>query len=182
MPWTARPSGARRPGWAFMPQQSIWDNVTLALAVRGRIRRKTRPGSGAFPLECYGLWVFRDKRPGQLSGGSAPCCALIRTLAILILLLDEPFRRWTIRQGWPYRRDIYRIIRQEGNRPAGDPRHQRGHQHVGPWVKSWDPAARRDKDRSRHGTVASPPMERRTDPGISHVFNAIWKELEVHEG
>ena len=87
------------PKVGFMPQQdqlfpwrSIWDNVTLALAVRGENTPENQARVRSL-LERYGLWAFRDKRPGQLSGGMRQRCALIRTLAAdpRILLLDEPF-------------------------------------------------------------------------------------------
>ena len=86
------------PKVGFMPQQdqlfpwrSIWDNVTLALAVRGENTPENQARVRSL-LERYGLWAFRDKRPGQLSGGMRQRCALIRTLAAdpRILLLDEP--------------------------------------------------------------------------------------------
>ena len=75
------------PKVGFMPQQdqlfpwrSIWDNVTLALAVRGENTPENQARVRSL-LERYGLWAFRDKRPGQLSGGMRQRCALIRTLA-----------------------------------------------------------------------------------------------------
>ena len=86
------------PKVGFMPQQdqlfpwrSIWDNVTLALAVRGENTPENQARVRSL-LERYGLWAFREKRPGQLSGGMRQRCALIRTLAAdpRILLLDEP--------------------------------------------------------------------------------------------
>lgn len=96
----------------FMPQRdqlfewrSIWGNVTLGLTVRGE-NTPQRQAHVRELLERYGLADFAQKRPSQLSGGMRQRCALIRTLAAQpkVLLLDEPFRRWTIRQGWPYRR------------------------------------------------------------------------------
>ena len=87
---------SRRVG--FMPQRdqlfewkSIWDNVTLGLAVQ------RERGSAAYDhvrelLDRYELSGFAGKRPCQLSGGMRQRCALIRTLASdpEILLLDEP--------------------------------------------------------------------------------------------
>ena len=146
------------PKVGFMPQQdqlfpwrSIWDNVTLALAVRGENTPENQARVRSL-LERYGLWAFRDKRPGQLSGGMRQRCALIRTPAVGFggYLPHHPAGG--------------------ENRPAGDPRHQRGHQHVGPGGGA-DPAARRDKGRSRHGTAAGPAAYGAAGhPGISHVF------------
>ena len=65
------------PRVGFMPQQdqlfpwrSIWDNVTLGLAVRGRTRRRTGSGSGV-------CWTGTAWRPLGISGpGSCPAaCA-----------------------------------------------------------------------------------------------------------
>ena len=87
------------PRVGFMPQQdqlfpwrSIWDNVTLGLAVRGENTPENRQRVRGL-LDRYGLAAFGNKRPGQLSGGMRQRCALIRTLAPdpRILLLDEPF-------------------------------------------------------------------------------------------
>ena len=102
------------PKVGFMPQQdqlfpwrSIWDNVTLALAVRGENTPENQARVRSL-LERYGLWAFRDKRPGQLSGGMRQRCALIRTLAAdpRILLLDEPTRGIDV--GAKY--EIYQLI------------------------------------------------------------------------
>ena len=167
------------PKVGFMPQQdqlfpwrSIWDNVTLALAVRGENTPENQARVRSL-LERYGLWAFRDKRPGQLSGGMRQRCALIRTLAAdpRILLLDEPFSALDYQTRLSVSADILPHHPAGGeNRPAGDPRHQRGHQHVGPGGGA-DPAARRDKGRSRHGTAAGPAAYGAAGhPGISHVF------------
>ena len=106
------------PKVGFMPQQdqlfpwrSIWDNVTLALAVRGENTPENQARVRSL-LERYGLWAFRDKRPGQLSGGMRQRCALIRTLAAdpRILLLDEPFSAQAYQTRQSVSADIYRII------------------------------------------------------------------------
>ena len=110
------------PKVGFMPQQdqlfpwrSIWDNVTLALAVRGENTPENQARVRSL-LERYGLWAFRDKRPGQLSGGMRQRCALIRTLATEpeILLLDEPFSALDYQTRLAVSADIWRILQQEG--------------------------------------------------------------------
>ena len=110
------------PRVGFMPQQdqlfpwrSIWDNVTLGLAVRGENTPENRQRVRGL-LDRYGLAAFGDKRPGQLSGGMRQRCALIRTLAPdpRILLLDEPFSALDYQTRLSVSADIYRIIRQEG--------------------------------------------------------------------
>ena len=149
------------PKVGFMPQQdqlfpwrSIWDNVTLALAVRGENTPENQARVRSL-LERYGLWAFRDKRPGQLSGGMRQRCALIRTLAAdpRILLLDEPFSALDYQTRLSVSADIYRIIRQEGKTAL---------------LVTHD--------------ISEPPMERRDTPEFHTFFNAIWKELELHDG
>ena len=178
------------PKVGFMPQQdqlfpwrSIWDNVTLALAVRGENTPENQARVRSL-LERYGLWAFRDKRPGQLSGGMRQRCALIRTLAAdpRILLLDEPFSALDYQTRLSVSADIYRIIRQEGktallvthdiseaismsDRVAVLPRRPAGIKAV------------HDMGPLR----GLPPMERRDTPEFHTFFNAIWKELELHD-
>ena len=106
------------PRVGFMPQQdhlfpwrSIWDNVTLGLAVRGENTPENRQRVRGL-LDRYGLAAFGNKRPGQLSGGMRQRCALIRTLAPdpRILLLDEPFSALYYQTRLSVSADIYRII------------------------------------------------------------------------
>ena len=164
------------PKVGFMPQQdqlfpwrSIWDNVTLALAVRGENTPENQARVRSL-LERYGLWAFRDKRPGQLSGGMRQRCALIRTLAAdpRILLLDEPFSALDYQTRLSVSADIYRIIRQEG-KTALLVTHD-----ISEAISMSDRVAvltRRDKGRSRHGTAAGPAAYGAAGhPGISHVF------------
>ena len=174
----------------FMPQRdqlfewrSIWGNVTLGLTVRGE-NTPQRQAHVRELLERYGLADFAQKRPSQLSGGMRQRCALIRTLAAQpkVLLLDEPFSALDYQTRLAVSSDIYRIIRREGKtallvthdiseavsmsdrvfvlsrRPAVV-------------KKTFDLSALRRLD----------PLQRRDDPAFGAVFNAIWKELELHE-
>ena len=86
------------PRVGFMPQQdqlfpwrSIWDNVTLGLAVRGENTPENRQRVRGL-LDRYGLAAFGNKRPGQLSGGMRQRVMLAQALlgAPKVLLLDEP--------------------------------------------------------------------------------------------
>jgi len=84
---------------ALMPQRDLllpWrtalDNATIALENRGvsrsEARNRTRPLFGRF-----GLAMFEDVRPAQLSGGMRQRVSFLRTLVADkdVLLLDEPF-------------------------------------------------------------------------------------------
>lgn len=179
------------PKVGFMPQQdqlfpwrSIWDNVTLALAVRGENTPENQDRVRSL-LERYGLWAFRDKRPGQLSGGMRQRCALIRTLAAdpRILLLDEPFSALDYQTRLAVSADIWHIIRQEG-KTALLVTHD-----IAEAVSMSDRVvvlSRRPavvKAVFDMGALKSlPPMERRDTPQFHTFFNAIWKELDIHGG
>jgi len=84
---------------ALMPQRDLllpWrtalDNATIALENRGvsrsEARNQTRPLFARF-----GLAMFEDVRPAQLSGGMRQRVSFLRTLVADkdVLLLDEPF-------------------------------------------------------------------------------------------
>ena len=177
------------PKVGFMPQQdqlfpwrSIWDNVTLALAVRGENTPENQARVRSL-LERYGLWAFRDKRPGQLSGGMRQRCALIRTLATEpeILLLDEPFSALDYQTRLAVSADIWRILQQEG-KTALLVTHD-----IAEAVSMSDRVvvlSRRPavvKAEMDMGALRGlPPLERRDTPEFHRYFNAIWKELDVH--
>lgn len=67
-------------------------------------------------LSDYGLSQFRDKKPGELSGGMKQRAALIRTMMLSpqLLLLDEPFSALDYQTRLMVSADIGRIIRKSG--------------------------------------------------------------------
>ena len=173
----------------FMPQRdqlfewkSIWDNVTLGLAVQ------RERGSAAYDhvrelLDRYELSGFAGKRPCQLSGGMRQRCALIRTLASdpEILLLDEPFSALDYQTRLAVSADIWRIIRQEG-KTALLVTHD-----IAEAVSMSDRVVVLSARPAVVKTVLDmgalrglPPLERRDTPEFHRYFNAIWKELDVH--
>lgn len=178
---------SRRVG--FMPQRdqlfewkSIWDNVTLGLAVQ------RERGSAAYDhvrelLDRYELSGFAGKRPCQLSGGMRQRCALIRTLASdpEILLLDEPFSALDYQTRLAVSADIWRIIRQEG-KTALLVTHD-----IAEAVSMSDRVVVLSARPAVVKTVldmgalrALPPLERRSTPEFHRYFDLIWKELDVH--
>ena len=152
----------------FMPQRdqlfewrTIRDNVLLGLEIRRDRAGEHRAHVDAL-LERYGLAEFAAKRPDQLSGGMRQRCALIRTLA------TGP--------------DIWRIIRSEG-KTALLVTHD-----ISEAVSMSD----RVVVLSRRPAVVKAvfdmgelrplsPMQRRENPAFPRYFDAIWKELELHE-
>ena len=147
----------------FMPQRdqlfewkSIWDNVTLGLAVQ-RERGSAAYDHVAELLARYELEGFAKKRPCQLSGGMRQRCALIRTLATdpEILLLDEPFSALDYQT---------RLAVSMSDRVV---------------VLSARPAV--VKTVLDMGALRGlPPLERRNTPEFHRYFDLIWKELDVH--
>ena len=179
---------SRRVG--FMPQRdqlfewkSIWDNVTLGLAVQ-RERGSAAYGHVAELLARYELAGFAKKRPCQLSGGMRQRCALIRTLATdpEILLLDEPFSALDYQTRLAVSADIWRIIRREG-KTALLVTHD-----IAEAVSMSDRVvvlSRRPAEiRAIHDLAplqGLSPMERRDSEAFRGFFNLIWKELELDE-
>ena len=175
----------------LMPQRdqlfdwrTIWGNVTLGLEVRHE-NTPARRGGVHDLLEQYQLAGFARKLPNQLSGGMRQRCALIRTLATSpdVLLLDEPFSALDYQTRLSVSADIYRIIRQEG-KTALLVTHD-----ISEAISMSDRVAVLTRRPARVKAVHDmgplrglPPMERRDTPEFHTFFNAIWKELELHDG
>ena len=174
----------------FMPQRdqlfewrSIRDNVMLGLQIR-RDRDPAHRDHVETLLKRYDLSEFAVKRPDQLSGGMRQRCALIRTLATGpdILLLDEPFSALDYQTRLAVSGDIWRIIRSEG-KTALLVTHD-----ISEAVSMSDRVVVLSR---RPATVKAvfdmgelrqmDPMKRRENPAFPRYFDAIWKELELHD-
>ena len=95
--------------------RTILGNVTLGL----EITHQKTPERIAFAeklLNDYDLYKFKNKHPGELSGGMRQRAALIRTLVMNpdILLLDEPFSALDYQTRLAVSGDIGNIIRTTG--------------------------------------------------------------------
>jgi len=95
--------------------RTVYKNVILGLEIRDMLT-KERLAYADKLLSDYGLSQFRDKRPGELSGGMKQRAALIRTLALdpQLLLLDEPFSALDYQTRLFVSADICDLIRKSG--------------------------------------------------------------------
>jgi NitT/TauT family transport system ATP-binding protein len=98
----------------LLPYDTIWQNISLGPAIHKSLDAPTKKRLEEL-LYKYGLAQFKDKYPGQLSGGMRQRAALIRTLALNpdTLLLDEPFSALDYQTRLLVADDIGKIIRQE---------------------------------------------------------------------
>ena len=98
----------------LLPYNTIWKNISLGPSIHKTWNSSTKKRLEEL-LYKYGLSQFRDKYPGQLSGGMRQRAALIRTLALNpdTLLLDEPFSALDYQTRLLVADDIGKIIRRE---------------------------------------------------------------------
>lgn len=99
----------------LLPWRTIWENVTLGPEISHTLT-KEREEKLLMYLEKYGLSVFKDRKPNELSGGMRQRAALVRTLALdpEVLLLDEPFSALDYQTRLSVVDDIGKIIKEEG--------------------------------------------------------------------
>ncbi|MCH5343910.1 MAG: ABC transporter ATP-binding protein [Acetatifactor sp.] len=95
--------------------RSVYKNVVLGLEINHMMTEERLEYVNQL-LRDYGLDVFRNKRPSELSGGMKQRAALIRTLALNpeLLLLDEPFSALDYQTRLMVSADICHLIRATG--------------------------------------------------------------------
>lgn len=95
--------------------RTVYKNVILGLEINHMLTEE-RLNYVEQLLYDYGLEQFRNKRPGELSGGMKQRAALIRTLALdpQLLLLDEPFSALDYQTRLSVSADICKLIRRTG--------------------------------------------------------------------
>ncbi len=78
---------------ALFPWMTTWDNILYGPRARGQLTKEALE-FGEFLLVKVGLQDFRDKYPGQLSGGMQRRAELARAMINnpKVMILDEPFR------------------------------------------------------------------------------------------
>lgn len=79
---------------ALWPWLSVLDNVTFGPLARKALSRKEAVSRADELLARFGLGDFRDKYPGQLSGGMKRRAEIAQALINSpdVMILDEPFR------------------------------------------------------------------------------------------
>lgn len=95
--------------------RTIWKNVLLGPEITKTLTRE-KEALALKLLTDYGLLKFKDKKPGELSGGMKQRAALIRTMLMEpgLLLLDEPFSALDYQTRLMVSADIGSIIRASG--------------------------------------------------------------------
>lgn len=95
--------------------RTIWKNILLGPEITKTLTREKEALAQKL-LSDYGLLKFKDKKPGELSGGMKQRAALIRTMVMEpgLLLLDEPFSALDYQTRLMVSSDIGNIIRKSG--------------------------------------------------------------------
>ena len=101
--------------YALFPHMSVADNVAFGLRMERLADAEVGRRVGEY-LELVGLADYRDRYPGQLSGGQAQRVALARALAKrpAVLLLDEPLGALDLKLRKHMQVELSRIHRQVG--------------------------------------------------------------------
>ena len=83
---------------ALWPWMTVTDNVIFGPLVRNVISKNEARVKAEELLERFGLIDFKDKYPGQLSGGMKRRAEIAQALINSpdIMILDEPFRDWML--------------------------------------------------------------------------------------
>jgi NitT/TauT family transport system ATP-binding protein len=161
--------------------RSVYKNVILGLELNHMLTEERLSYVNRL-LRDYDLEQFRDKRPGELSGGMKQRAALIRTLALdpQLLLLDEPFSALDYQTRLSVSADICRLIRRTGKTMLLITHD------LSEAISLADRVIVLSKRPSTvkceipiHLTLADDsPLAARNAPEFSHYFNQLWEEIK----
>ncbi len=162
--------------------RTIYDNVLIGLEIQKQKNSEVHLQKVERLLRTYGLWEFRKRYPGELSGGMRQRAALIRTLAVDpdILLLDEPFSALDSQTRLMVSEDICSIIRQEAKTTLLVTHD------IGEAISFADTIYTLSHRPARVRTVyhlqltteqPRTPLKSRKAPEFQQYFNTIWEEM-----
>lgn len=164
--------------------RSVFSNTALGLEIQHKLNAETTRQLHDM-LDTYGLGLFKEKRPSELSGGMRQRAALIRTLALEpdLLLLDEPFSALDYQTRLAVCDDISTILK-ANKKTAILITHD-----LSEAISVADRVLVLTK-RPGHIKTILPlsfseeydrPLKRRNAPEFSAYFNQLWKELQIYD-
>lgn len=161
--------------------RTILSNVSLGLEIQNRLDKDAKEELLQM-LDTYGLSLFKDSKPSQLSGGMRQRAALIRTMALKpdILLLDEPFSALDYQTRLEVCDDISSIIRTEKKTAILITHDLSEAISVADRILILTNRPGRVKGimEVRFPEEFDRPLSRRNAPEFSSYFNQLWKELK----
>lgn len=165
----------------LFPWLTVRENVLLGLKVKNIYTKENIEFADEL-LECYGLNIFKNHKPTQLSGGMRQRVALIRTLALKpeVLLLDEPFSALDYQSRLKVTDDVYEIIRKE-KKTAIMVTHDLGEAIVMSKrviILTNRPASIKDDVIITFSNKDATPFDKRKEPEYNDYFRKLWGELD----
>ena len=164
--------------------RTVYQNVLLGLEINHMLTPE-RLDYVDHLLTEYQLDQFRDKHPGELSGGMKQRAALIRTLALSpqLLLLDEPFSALDYQTRLEVSADICRLIRNAGKTMLIITHDLAEAISLADRViiLSRRPAVVRQEIPIHLTFQDDTPLAARNAPEFQYYFNLLWKELSDYD-
>lgn len=164
--------------------RTVYQNAILGLEIGNKVTKENTERVLQM-MKDYDLYKFKDKKPGELSGGMKQRAALIRTLAMnpQLLLLDEPFSALDYQTRLTVSADICRIIRSK-NKTALLITHDLSEaislaDRV--IILSKRPATVKMEVDIHLSVSGSSPLAARNAPEFQYYFNLLWEALSYDE-
>ena len=161
--------------------RTIEKNIYLGLEIQKKLNPQTKEYAACL-LQKYGLYDFRHKKPGELSGGMRQRAAFIRTLVLQpeLLLLDEPFSALDYQTRLTTANDIGSMIRAEAKSAILVTHDLSEAVSLADRILVMSPRPGRLR---RILSVSFPkemtPLERRNTYEFRDYFNMLWKEMNT---